>query len=135
MSDRLSELAEEVVPQRNQPALPDRRERLCLRRPSASSEITARGTLTCFPASDFGRAGISIRLRPTPIAPEETRTTLWPCERRWTTVSTSAESVESSGWCVVSCTIEDVPSLRTMMLGRGRAIAAGVGDEGFSLRF
>ena len=35
-----------------------------------------------------------------------------PAARRRTTVSTMAESVDRSGWCVVSCTIDDVPASR-----------------------
>jgi len=66
--------------------------------------------LACFPERLFGRAGIDMRCRPTPIAPELTRTTLCPAARRRTTVSTMAESVDKSGWCVVSCTIDDVPA-------------------------
>lgn len=68
--------------------------------------------LACFPERLFGRAGIDMRCRPTPIAPELTRTTLCPAARRRTTVSTMAESVDKSGWCVVSCTIDDVPASR-----------------------
>ena len=68
--------------------------------------------LACFPERLFGRAGIAIRCRPTPMAPELTRTTLCPAARRRTTVSTMAESVDRSGWCVVSCTIDDVPASR-----------------------
>jgi len=68
--------------------------------------------LTCFPERLFGRAGMDIRCRPTPMAPELTRTTLCPVARRRTTVSTMAESVDRSGWCVVSCTIDDVPASR-----------------------
>ena len=68
--------------------------------------------LACFPERLFGHAGIAIRCRPTPMAPELTRTTLCPAARRRTTVSTMAESVDRSGWCVVSCTIDDVPASR-----------------------
>jgi hypothetical protein len=54
---------------------------------------------------------ISIRFKPTPIAPELTRTTLCPWDFRWITVSTTRDKVERRGWWVVSCTIEDVPGL------------------------
>jgi hypothetical protein len=79
--------------------------------------------LACFPERLFGRAGIAIRCRPTPMAPELTRTTLCPAARRRTTVSTMAESVDRSGWCVVSCTIDDVPASRRgskVVIIRGR---------------
>jgi hypothetical protein len=75
--------------------------------------------LTCFPERLFGRARMDIRCRPTPMAPELTRTTLCRAARRRTTVSTIAESVDRSGWCVVSCTIDDVPaSLRKQFYTR-----------------
>ena len=45
----------------------------------------------------------------TPIAPELTKTTLWPWRFKSTTVSTTAESIERRGWWVVSWTIEEVP--------------------------
>ena len=64
---------------------------------------------TCFLDKLFGLVATSMRFSPTPIAPELTRTTLCPCSRRCTTVSTTADKVDSNGWCVVSCTIDDVP--------------------------
>jgi hypothetical protein len=48
---------------------------------------------------------------------------LCPAARRRTTVSTMAESVDRSGWCVVSCTIDDVPASRRgskVVIIRGR---------------
>lgn len=65
---------------------------------------------TCLPDRFFGRLGMSILLSPTPIAPELTRTTLWPWFFNCMTVSTTEESVESNGWCVCSWTIDDVPT-------------------------
>jgi hypothetical protein len=71
--------------------------------------IVSRLRLTCFPRIFFRRAGIEMRCSRLPIAPEHTRTTLCgPAARRRTTVSTMAESVDKSGWCVISCTIDDV---------------------------
>lgn len=68
---------------------------------------------TCLPDNPFGRLGMFIRWRPTPMAPELTSTTLWPILRSLTTVSTTDDSVERRGWCVVSCTIDEVPARRS----------------------
>ena len=65
---------------------------------------------TCLPERFLGLLSIFIRFNPTPIAPELTRTTLWPWRFKSTTVSTTAESVERRGWWVVSWTIEEVPN-------------------------
>ena len=86
------------------------------------SEGIVRRGLACFPERLFGRAGIDMRCRPTPIAPELTRTTLCPAARRRTTVSTMAESVDKSGWWVVSCTIDDVPASITPVGGDSQLV-------------
>src|SRR5947207_13711497 len=63
----------------------------------------------CTFGSCLGRLPISIRRRPTPIAPEETMTTLCPFLRRLTAVSTIRERMERRGSCVFSSTMEEVP--------------------------
>jgi hypothetical protein len=50
-----------------------------------------------------------MRLSPTPMAPEETMTTRWPSACNLHAVSTMRVRIESSGWCVVSSTIDEVP--------------------------
>jgi hypothetical protein len=117
LSDGLTQLAEQIVPQGDQSTLPDSSQCLLDKRNEVKSQSRAFQTspekkkeLACFPERLLGRAGNAIRCRPTPIAPELTRTTLCPAARRRTTVSTMAERVERSGWCVVSCTIDDVPA-------------------------
>jgi hypothetical protein len=52
-----------------------------------------------------------MRRRPTPMAPEETRMTLWPSCWSFTAVSTMKLRMESSGSWVVSSTMELVPGL------------------------
>jgi len=64
---------------------------------------------TCFPARLLGLEATSILFMPTPMAPDETKTTLCPSSRKRTTVSTIDESIDRSGWCVCSWIIEDVP--------------------------
>lgn len=43
------------------------------------------------------------------MAPEETRTTRWPSLCSFTAVSTMTVKMDSSGSCVFSSTMEDVP--------------------------
>ena len=78
---------------------------------SLSAEVPRRyGLRTCLPDRLFGLLGISMRFNPTPIAPELTRTTLCPASFSCTTVSTRPDRVDSSGWWVVSWTIDEVPA-------------------------
>jgi hypothetical protein len=76
--------------------------------------VGGNGSLPCFPDKLFGLLARSMRLRPTPIAPELTSTTLWPWVRRCTTDSTMAERVDKSGWWVFSWTMDDVPIVKIL---------------------
>jgi hypothetical protein len=84
LCDWLTELAEQVIPQRDKPSLPNRRKSLqkSAKKKFDSSPAPRSETkknyvlLACFPERLFGLLGISILFRPTPIAPELTRTTL-----------------------------------------------------------
>lgn len=71
--------------------------------------------LACSWARCLGRLATSIRRRPTPIAPEETMTTLWPSFRSLTAVSTIRVKIGSRGSWVVSSTIELVPWFAEML--------------------
>jgi len=51
-----------------------------------------------------------MRLRPTPMAPDETMTTRWPSACNLHAVSTMRERMERRGWCVFSSTMDDVPA-------------------------
>lgn len=109
LGDRLFELPKQVVPQRYQPPLPNSCERLVAKLQLASVFTERENQRTCFPERLSGFFIISMRLRPTAIAPELTSATLCPSRFRCTTVSTIAERVDSSVWCVVSWTIEEDP--------------------------
>lgn len=66
--------------------------------------------LTCFWCNPFPLSLRSILLNPTPIAPEDTRTTRCPCARSFTTVSTIDERSRRCGTKgYVGDTIEEVP--------------------------
>jgi hypothetical protein len=85
--------------------------RKCANRPSQRLikrhwPIAARA---CSCETCLGRFSTSILRRPTPIAPEDTMTTLCPSFRNLTAVSTITVNVESKGSCVFSSTMELVP--------------------------
>lgn len=90
--------------------------RINVRMPKLKSSLDW-SDLACNWAKCLGRLATSIRRRPTPIAPEETMTTLWPSFRSLTAVSTIRVRMGSRGSWVVSSTIELVP-LFTRMLER-----------------
>lgn len=50
-----------------------------------------------------------ILCKPTPMAPEDTMTTLCPSRRNLMAVSTIKDNIDRIGSCVISSTIEDVP--------------------------
>lgn len=82
-----------------------------------SGSVTKLGSLcnierTWMRGKCFGLLSRSILRRPTPMAPEDTMTTLCPSLRNWTAVSTISDKVERSGSCVFSSTIELVPARR-----------------------
>jgi hypothetical protein len=64
---------------------------------------------TCTAAKCFGLLGRSRRLRPIPMAPEETRITRCPSRRRRIHVSAMRERLERSGSWVFSSQIDEVP--------------------------
>ena len=67
------------------------------------------GHRTCMAGKCLGLLSLSIRRSPTPMAPEETMTTLCPSLRSFTAVSTMTVRTESRGSWVVSWTMELVP--------------------------
>lgn len=64
---------------------------------------------TCMRGIFFGLSSTSILRNPTPTAPEETRTTLWPSRWSLAAVSTMSVRIERIGSWVCSSTIELVP--------------------------
>ena len=64
---------------------------------------------TCVLGKDFGLLSTFILRSPTAIAPEETMTTRCPSWIKLTAVSTMRESMDNSGSCVFSWTIELEP--------------------------
>jgi len=75
---------------------------------TSSCKISSRPP-TCSFARCFGLFSTSIRLNPTPMAPEETMMTLCPSFLSLTAVSTIDVKMESRGSCVFSSTMELVP--------------------------
>ena len=112
LGDSLVELVEQSIPHPHQAALSNSRESL---NPiddtlSLCRELWGSDEQTCSSSRRFGRFDCFILLSPTPMAPEETMTTLCPSCRSLQAVSTMTESVESRGSWLFSSTMELVPT-------------------------
>lgn len=114
LGNRLIQLRKQIIPQRNQPPLTNSSKGLLVvwlasaSTPPFFSDCTL--LLTCFWCNPFPLSLRSILLNPTPIAPEDTKTTRCPWVRSFTTVSTIDE--RSRRWGTkgyVGDTIDEVP--------------------------
>ena len=113
-------MTKKAIPETHQSTLSDCRQSLSDNDRQPSLNVTILSP-TCTRGRYIGRVSTSIRLRPTPMAPEDTMITLWPSLRNFTAVSTMRESVDRSGSWLLSSTIELVPAYGQLLFSRPRS--------------